>query len=125
VRLNGINDVNVWLGKSQWNDPYFNGQFDEFRIYSGVVSDTAIAASFAAGPDALIAPVPALSVVLSGNSVILSWPLNAPGFNVKSTTNLTPGTAWVGITNAPILQNGQHTVTVPISNLNQFFRLQQ
>jgi len=50
IPLNRINDVNVWLGKSQWLDPYFNGQFDEFRIYNGVVSDTAVAASFAAGP---------------------------------------------------------------------------
>ena len=46
VPLGGINDVNVWLGKSQWGDPYLNGQFDEFRIYNGIVSDSAIAASF-------------------------------------------------------------------------------
>jgi hypothetical protein len=125
VRLGGISDVNVWLGKSQWNDPYFNGQFDEFRIYNGVVSDSAIAASFAAGPDALIVPPPALKAVLSGNSVALSWPVNAPGFTVYSTTNIQPGTIWTPISTAPLLQNGQHMLTLPISNTNQFFRLQQ
>ena len=125
IPLNGIKDVNVWLGKSQWNDPYFNGQFNEFRIYNGVVSDAAIAASFAAGPDALIAPVPALNAVLSGNSLILSWPINAPGFTLQWATNLGPGAIWTPILTAPLLQNGQHTISLPISNTNLFFRLQQ
>jgi hypothetical protein len=125
VPLGGISDVNVWLGKSQWGDPYLNGQFNEFRIYNGVVSDSAIAASFAAGPDALIVPPPALSATISGNSVILSWPVNAPGFTLQSTTNLQPGATWTPILTAPVLQNGQHTVTVPISNTNLFFRLRQ
>ena len=52
VAKNYGNDINVWLGRSQWPDPYFNGQLDEFRIYSGVLSDASVAASFANGPDA-------------------------------------------------------------------------
>jgi hypothetical protein len=123
--LRGISDVNVWLGRSQWNDPYFNGQFDEFRIYNGVVSDAGIAASFAAGPDALIVPPPSLKAALSGNSVNLSWPVSAPGFTLQSTTNLQPGTIWTPILTAPLLQNGQHIITLPMSSTNQFFRLQQ
>lgn len=125
VPLHGINDVNVWLGKSQWGDPYLNGQFDEFRIYNGIVSDVGIATSFASGPDALIAPLPPLKAVLSGNSVILSWPVNAPGFTLQSTTNLQPGAIWTSIPTPPLLQNGQHVLTLPISNTNLFFRLQQ
>ena len=126
IPLNRINAVNVWLGKSQWLDPYFNGQFDEFRIYNGVVSDTAMAASFAAGPNVLLAPLPNLSVTLSGSSVVLTWPLNVPGFTLESTTNLQQAAVfWVPVTNAPVLQNGQHSVTMPILNSSQFFRLQQ
>ncbi len=125
ISLNGIKDVNVWLGKSQWIDPYFNGQFDEFRIYSGALSDTAVAASFAAGPDVLLGARPNLSVVLSGSSVVLTWPLNAPGYTLESTTNLQQATTWVAVTNALVLQTGQHSVTVPILNSSQFFRLRQ
>jgi len=124
IPLSTINDVNVWLGKSQWVDPYFNGQFDEFRIYNGVVSDTAMAASFSAGPNALFVPLPSLSVALSGSSVVLSWPLNVPGFTLESNTNF-PAASWITVTNPQVLQNGQHTVTVPISNSSQFFRLRQ
>ncbi len=28
-----------WLGKSQWPDPFYNGQTDDFRIYNRVLSD--------------------------------------------------------------------------------------
>ena len=28
------NTANNWLGKSQWNDPYFNGKLDEVRIWN-------------------------------------------------------------------------------------------
>src|SRR5262249_32603407 len=66
VPLNQINDVNVWLGKSQWADPYFTGQFDEFRIYSGALSDQQMAASYAAGPDVLLGPTPRLDVQITG-----------------------------------------------------------
>jgi cytochrome c len=123
--LSGVNDVNVWLGKSQWGDPYFNGQFDEFRIYNGAVSDAGIAASFAAGPNALLAATPSLAVAPSGNSIVLTWPLNAPGFTVLYSTNLQPGSVWTPITTPPVLQNGQHVITVPMSNSDLFFRLQQ
>jgi hypothetical protein len=124
VPLNQINDVNVWLGKSQWNDPYFNGQFDEFRIYNGALSDQQLAASYAAGPDALLGPVPRLVVQLNGASLKLLWPLNAPGFQLEQTINVSGG-SWTAVTTPPILQNGQHVVTVPISNAVQFFRLRK
>ncbi len=50
-----INDVNNWLGRSNWTgDNYFNGDFNEFRIYEGAMNEAAAAASFTAGPDAAI-----------------------------------------------------------------------
>jgi hypothetical protein len=33
--------------------------------------------------------------------------------------------AWTAVTNAPVLQNGNHLVTVPIANAMQFFRLRK
>ncbi|SFV17520.1 LamG-like jellyroll fold domain-containing protein [Pseudoduganella namucuonensis] len=33
-----------WIGRSQFNDPYFNGKIDEFRIYRGALGATEVAA---------------------------------------------------------------------------------
>ena len=50
--LSDINDVNVWLGRSQYsNDPAFTGTYHDFRIYDQALSPLQIATSFAAGPD--------------------------------------------------------------------------
>jgi hypothetical protein len=124
VPLNAINDVNVWLGKSQWNDPYFNGQFDEFRIYNGALSDQQIAASYVAGPDALFGALPSLTVQLNGSSVKLLWPLSAPGF-VLEKSGAIAAAAWASVPTPPVLQNGQHIVTLSVSNTTQFFRLRK
>ena len=43
--------VNDWLGRSQYNDPYFKGSIDEFRIYDFALSAEQIASNFALGPD--------------------------------------------------------------------------
>jgi glucose/arabinose dehydrogenase/type 1 glutamine amidotransferase len=123
IPLNKINDVNVWLGKSQWNDPYFNGQFEEFRIYSGALSDQQITASYVAGPNALFGPAPTLSVQLNGNQVQLKWPLNAAGFSLEQAAALNVVGPWNVVSNPPVLQNGQHIVTLPVTNSVQFFRL--
>jgi len=52
--LGTIPDDNNWLGRSQFAlDPAFAGTYYEFRLYSTARTDAQIAASFAAGPDAL------------------------------------------------------------------------
>ncbi|KYF84631.1 hypothetical protein BE11_11935, partial [Sorangium cellulosum] len=50
--LSGIQDVNNWLGRSQFDaDPYFGGRYDELRIYSEALAGCAIEAAWNAGPD--------------------------------------------------------------------------
>jgi hypothetical protein len=44
--------TNCYLGQSQYNDPYFNGSIDEFRIYNNALSADDVYASYLAGPDA-------------------------------------------------------------------------
>jgi hypothetical protein len=52
-----LNDVNNWLGRSQYvADPSFGGTLHEFRIYGAALSAAAIQASFVAGPDASFSP---------------------------------------------------------------------
>jgi hypothetical protein len=51
--LSDINDVNDWIGRSQWNNDHtFNGSVDEFRIYGAALTPCAVAALNAAGPNA-------------------------------------------------------------------------
>jgi hypothetical protein len=51
--LSAIDDKNNWLGRSNYSgDSFFEGIFDEFRIYSAALSAEEIAESYAAGPDA-------------------------------------------------------------------------
>lgn len=52
--LSGINDVNNWLGKSQFDaDADFGGVIHEFRIYDAALSADEILVSFEAGPQAV------------------------------------------------------------------------
>jgi len=50
--LSAINDVNNWLGKSQFvADQELGGTLYEFRIYNAALTEAQLAASYAAGPD--------------------------------------------------------------------------
>ena len=42
--------VNDWLGRSQYNDPYFYGSIDEFRIYSAALSAQQVTQDYLLGP---------------------------------------------------------------------------
>ena len=53
--LRTLNDVNNWLGRSQWPDPVFDGSFNEFRIYDAALTAGQIALLFRNGPDGPIA----------------------------------------------------------------------
>jgi hypothetical protein len=60
-----------YIGKSQYNDPYLNGQVDEFRIYSRALNSAEVAtlATPLAAPMGLTATAGDSQVALSWNSV--------------------------------------------------------
>src|SRR5262249_40149514 len=49
IPLKSIDDVNNWLGRSQWGDPMFAGSYDEFRIYDSALNPVDVAASYVSG----------------------------------------------------------------------------
>jgi hypothetical protein len=50
--LSSINDVNVWLGRSQYqNDPELSAVFHEFRVYGAALTAAEVATAFKAGAD--------------------------------------------------------------------------
>lgn len=56
ARLSQINDVNVWLGRSQYTgDQNLQGELDEFRIYNRVLSEAELRGNFLRGPDTISA----------------------------------------------------------------------
>jgi hypothetical protein len=77
--------------------------------------------SFALQPQ----PPPQLTITASGPNVILSWPTNAFGFSLQSTTNFPSPTSWVTSSLAPVVVNGQNTVTNPIAGAQKYYRLVQ
>jgi hypothetical protein len=69
-------------------------------------------------------PLPHLTIVGSEANIILTWPTNATSFTLQSTTNLV-SRAWTTNSPAPVVVNGQNTVTNHIPSTQQFFRLSQ
>ena len=73
---------------------------------------------------------PQLTIIPSGGNVVLTWPTNVAGFDysgftLQSTTNLVSPVVWDTNVPAPVVVNGQNTVTNPISGAQQFYRLSQ
>jgi hypothetical protein len=71
-----------------------------------------------------------LTIALSEPNVILTWPTNHDGFaysgyTLQSATNLISPVLWTTNSPAPVVINGQNTVTNPISSTQRFYRLSQ
>jgi hypothetical protein len=124
--LQTLNDQNVWLGASLWNDPPLNGWFDEVRIYEGAFSDTDAANSEAAGPSAglISTTVVPMTFSVSSGSLNLTWPSDHMGWTLQVQTNALSA----GLSNNWVAVPGSTTVTnmiIPISTQNGavFYRL--
>ena len=73
-------------------------------------------------------PPPQLTILLSGvppSGIVLTWPTNAVGFTLQSTTNLGSPAVWTTNSPASVVIGGQNVVTNPISGPRQFYRLSQ
>jgi arabinogalactan endo-1,4-beta-galactosidase len=71
----------------------------------------------------LVAPL-VLSPGLSGNNLIITWPLSGAGMSLMTTTNLTPPAAWLPVTNTVQSTGTVFNVTLPIGDNSRFYRLQ-
>jgi autotransporter-associated beta strand protein len=83
-----------YIGKSQYNDPYFNGQVDEFRIYNGALSAGEVATFLTP----LAAPANVMATAGDGQ-VVLSWDAAANASSYKILRSLTSGGPYTQITN--------------------------
>jgi uncharacterized repeat protein (TIGR03803 family) len=65
---------------------------------------------------------PALAITSSAANVILTWPMNPPGYRLQSAENLV-SSVWTTDSSAPAIVNGRNIVTNAISGSGLFFRL--
>lgn len=64
-------DNNNWLGRSQWNDPVFDGSYNEFRIYGQALDAGHVKSAFVFGPDRLVPePTTAALVTVMGGMLL-------------------------------------------------------
>jgi hypothetical protein len=125
--LSVVEDINVYLGRAQWTDPKFAGDFIEFRIYEGTYLDDELAATFAAGPDQLpdLTPAPRLDVMLVDGNLELSWPGTADNFELQSSTSIGPAATWTPVPGTPTVVDGSIRFSVPLSGDGAYYRLRQ
>jgi uncharacterized repeat protein (TIGR03803 family) len=70
-------------------------------------------------------PVSPLTITVSQTNVLLTWPTNATGFTLQSSTNLALAAAWTNVSPGSVVVNGINVVTNPISGQWHFYRLSQ
>jgi hypothetical protein len=117
-------DVNNWLGKSQWPDPYWAGSYNELRLHSGAMTPSQAAASFAAGPDGTAVVRPTITVTRTATTMTISWPASATGYNLETSTSLAPGSTWTAVPGAAPV-GGNMQVTVQTTDTMRFYRLKR
>jgi hypothetical protein len=66
---------------------------------------------------------PSLTITKSGANVLVSWAV-VTGYHLTSATNLAGTVSWANVSQTPVTNNNQVTVTLPASGAAQFFRLQ-
>jgi hypothetical protein len=69
--------------------------------------------------------IPSLAISQPGTSMALSWPTNAPGYELQSSLLLGTDANWTTVTNAPIITNRQNQITLPCTGFGGFFRMQR
>ena len=123
VPLAGIVDTNCWLGRSLFStDPFFNGRYNEFRIYRGLLSDADVAADFAAGPE-VVGVDYVLHVFPATNSMAVTWGTTVTNLILQMSPLLGAGASWTPVLAPATLQNGRYVVTVPLMGDAGYFRL--
>ena len=68
---------------------------------------------------------PQLTISAVGANVLLTWPTNAAGFTLQTSSNLSPVANWVDSTNTPSIIADHYLVTDLVANRARFYRLKQ
>ena len=68
---------------------------------------------------------PLLQATIAGARVTVAWQTNATGFQLESTTGISPAPAWSLVLDAPTVVGNQNSVSFDLTNLFRFFRMRK
>jgi hypothetical protein len=122
AQWSSLPDTDNWMARDEWPDPMFNGDYSDFRIWSGALTSGQVANLYKSGPDIIAGP--ALSISATGGQLTLAWPANASAFSLQSTTKIVGGT-WTPVPGTPTVVNGLNNLTLPASLAQTYYRLKQ
>lgn len=126
VPLSYVSTNAAALGRSPWwnyGDPWLAGTIDEFRIYSGRLLPSDVAAAQVIGPNVLLTTNASIHVSQNGGNFVASWPVAGAGFVLESSPALGRSAVWTPVTNAPVAIGTNNQITLPSSGSTMFFRL--
>lgn len=69
-------------------------------------------------------PTPSVTARVAAPNVVFSWPTNALGFSLQSSTNLTAG-SWADVTNTTVIVGSNYSVILSPTQERRFFRLKR
>jgi hypothetical protein len=100
----------------------FQGKIDEISVYNRALTPGEVQALYTAGIlGKCFAPV--LNIASAAQTVVLSWPASAADFGLLEAADLLGPSAWIRISPTFATNNGQISVTLPVSDQNKFYRL--
>lgn len=126
--LNGLDVTQVqateaWFGAPvHYLDNNLNGSINELRIWDGPLTASQVATHYALGPNAL--PQPTISAIMDESGMIVMWPETFAGFTLESSSE-TDSAIWTPVSGTPAIAGGHFRMTLPVTNVNRFFRLVQ
>lgn len=97
----------------------------------GLVTNAAVVGSAIVDPSKLnnnaavkilVEPV-FVGAVRSGGNLVISWTADASNYSLETTSSLTPPVVWTAVPIAPVVSGGVASVTIPVGNGIQYFRL--
>jgi len=118
----GQDDDMAWdLALDAAGNVYVSGEFqsttavfDSFTLTNGTPDSDAFVARIFVPPKLTIESLP--------GKVRLTWPTNAAGYSLESTTNISLG-SWQAVTNSPVVLGTTYAVTSTVSWAQCYFRL--
>jgi hypothetical protein len=118
-----LNDLNNWIGRSQWPDPMFNGKIYDLAIYEGVMTAAEVQARY---DEITGAPVEGPQIDLAipaGGPLMIAWPTSfGTDFSVLTNDDLMNAAGW-GIADLVPYDNGEgyYVITNDIGSESSLF----
>jgi hypothetical protein len=133
VALNGTNvlslemtliETNVTMNSGPITVSQWAGQ--EVELFLGIAGGTSTNAHVrVSGITFYSIMPPSLQAQVSGNNLVVMWPISGDGYALETSTRLTGTNSWMAVTNVPAIVDFQNTVTNAISAGSRFYRLKK